>query len=427
MNDGAKRTRITYIIEAALEYFVALLVSGAFLAAILKRVGVSDAVTGIVSSFISLACVAQLFSGVIVRPNTSIKRTIMILGLVNQAMFATLYLIPFITVPQSVKVGLFVVMIMGAYILLYLETPVKYKWLNSFVSPNERGTFTANKEIVSLIGGMLFTLAMGRVVDYFNEIGQDQTGFIICGITIFVVAALHFVSLLLCEDEAPSDAVPASLLQRLSDALTLVGKSPALRRLLVADILWKTAHYIAVPYYGTYLIGELGFNLTTVSMFSILYSITRAVVSPACGKLADKKSWATLLTVCLCVAAAAFGINAFTRPGSKWLYAVYYALFAMSMAGINSGLTNITYDYIDIGSFANAMGARNAVSGIVGFLASLVGGAIVSAIQGAGNTFLGMNVYAQQVNSAISALIIVATMLYMHFVIGKMPRVAKKQ
>ena len=65
MADRARRCREAYIVEALLEYLISLLVTGAFLAAILKQVGVSDAVTGVVSSIISLACVTQLFSGML--------------------------------------------------------------------------------------------------------------------------------------------------------------------------------------------------------------------------------------------------------------------------------------------------------------------------------------------------------------------------
>ena len=128
------------------------------------------------------------------------------------------------------------------------------------------------------------------------------------------------------------------------------------------------------------------------------------------------------MTLCLIVAAAGFLANVFTRPESRMLSVVYSVLYAAYMAGINSGLTNITYDYIDERYFAQAMGARNAVSGIVGFLASLLGGALVSRIQAAGNTFLGLNVYAQQVNSAVTFLLLIALLAYTHFVIAKMPR-----
>lgn len=203
--DKAGRTRRAYIVEALLEYMIALLVIDAFLAAILKQVGVSDAVTGIVSSFISFACVAQLFSASLVRRGRSMRKMILILDLINQLMFTSLYLTPFLPIPQGVKVGLFVVLILGAYLILNTTFPLKYKWLNSFVNPGERGRFTARKEIVSLIGGMVFSLAMGCLVDHFKAIGQERTGFILCGVTLFVVAILHFVSLLLCS-EAPEEA-----------------------------------------------------------------------------------------------------------------------------------------------------------------------------------------------------------------------------
>ena len=42
----------------------------------------------------------------------------------------------------------------------------------SLVDSNKRGSFTAMKERVSLIGGMLFSLAVGTLMDKFEEIGD---------------------------------------------------------------------------------------------------------------------------------------------------------------------------------------------------------------------------------------------------------------
>ena len=194
--------RNAFIVFSLLEYLVALLVTGAFLAAILKQVGVSDAVTGVVSSIISLSCVSQLFSGMLIKPGRSVRRTVVTLVAVNQLMFSSLYLIPFIPISQGVRTALFVFMILGAYFLENLAHPVKYDWFMGFVDPGERGRFTARKEIISLIGGMLFTFAMGRIVDHFNEIGRERTGFLLCGVTIAVIAVLCF-ALIRSVDEAP--------------------------------------------------------------------------------------------------------------------------------------------------------------------------------------------------------------------------------
>lgn len=418
--DKACRTRRAYIVEALLEYMIALLVADAFLAAILKQIGVSDAVTGVVSSFLSFACVAQLFSSSIVKPGQPVRKIILILNLVNQLMFAFLYMTPFLPIPQSVKVGMFVVLILGANLLLNATLPSKYQWLNSFVHPGERGRFTARKEIVSLIGGMLFTLAMGCLVDHFKAIGREQTGFILCGITLFVVAIAHLVSLLLCSDATldPSAVRKASL----TATFRLIVKNGTVRRLLIIDILWKIAVYISTPYYGTYLIGELGFSLTFVSVLHIAYSLMRAVFSPWFGRIGDRRGWAHLLTLGLVIVAVGYFVNAFTTPARRYLYLAYYTLYAISMAGINTSLYNMNYDYLDESAFSDALGARNAISGVIGFLASLLGSAIVGAIQSAGNQLWGIPVYAQQVNSLLAFGVILALLLYMRIVIRRMPR-----
>ncbi len=50
---------------------------------------------------------------------------------------------------------------------------------------------------------------------------------------------------------------------------------------------------------------------------------------------------------------------------------------------------------------------------------------IVGAIQGAGNRLFGIPVYAQQVNSLIALVVVLALIVYMHTVIRRMPRRAE--
>ena len=50
-----RRSRTAYKWECTFEYFVALLVSDAFLAKVLTSTGMSDGLAGVIASFISLA------------------------------------------------------------------------------------------------------------------------------------------------------------------------------------------------------------------------------------------------------------------------------------------------------------------------------------------------------------------------------------
>ena len=421
MKNGHARSRRAYIAEALLEYLVSLLVTGTFLSALLKQIGVSDALTGIISSFISLACCVQLFSGLIVCPGRSVRRTMLLFGVLNEFLFASLYLIPFVPVPQSVKTAVFVVMILAAYLLLNLSTPVKFKWMNDFVDPSRRGVFTARKEMISLAGGMLFSLLMGRLVDHYRELGQEQTGSVLCCVTLFAVALLHAVTLLCVEDET-IDEPQQRLSARLRDMASFLTGDRALRRLIGLDVLWKAAVYIATPFYGTYLIGELGFSLTEVSLIAMAGSITRVLISPLTGRLADRRGWSRLLTGCILVAAVGFLCNVFTAPSSRYFYVVQQVCYAIAMAGVNSGMSNITYDYIPAERFSLALGTRNAVSGVIGFLATLLGSTVVTTVQGRGDLLLGRTVYAQQVLSLCAGVLMLLAVLYLKKVIGRMPK-----
>ena len=60
--DPYRKSRIFYCIEATLEYLISILVGETYLAKIAKELGASDALTGVLYSFVSLGCAFQLIS-----------------------------------------------------------------------------------------------------------------------------------------------------------------------------------------------------------------------------------------------------------------------------------------------------------------------------------------------------------------------------
>ena len=94
------------------------------------------------------------------------------------------------------------------------------------------------------------------------------------------------------------------------------------------------------------------------------------------------------------------------------------------MAGINSGVINFVYDYVEHEDRATAMGVKNALGGILAFFTALFSGAVMSAIVAAGGFKLfGITLYAQQILSLFSVFTVVALIVYMRFVIAPLHRV----
>ena len=116
----------------------------------------------------------------------------------------------------------------------------------------------------------------------------------------------------------------------------------------------------------------------------------------------------------------AFGLNIFTVPeNGKVFYTIYYMLFAVAMAGINSAVINLIYDYVDKEKRTGALALKSTLAGFAGFFTTLLVSPLVSYIQKNGNTFLGMHVYAQQVVSAIAFTLMSITLIYLNTVVKK--------
>ncbi len=411
-----KRSRLMYICEAALEYLISILVAGTYLAMITKELGISDTLTGIISSFISLGCVFQLFAMLLRRGNT--KKTVLFLSVLNQLLFMSLYVIPLMGGSKDLKTALFIVVILLAYFFYNMAHPKKIDWFMSLVDYEKRGVFTAKKEMVSLISGMVFSFLMGAIVDRYHERGELRIAFVICAAVIFVLMLLHTLTMLLTI-EKPHGSAEVREKRAWISAL----KDKNILRITVVFVLWHVATYCSTPYYGTYQIKELGFSQSFVAVLSVVYAVARISFSFVWGRYADRRSFARMLRLCFAVAAAGFLINVFCLPeNGKLVYTMYYICNAIAMGGINSALINLCYDYVEEEKRADALAISLAIAGVFGFFSTLAVSPLVSHIQEGGNMLFGVPVYAQQVLSAIAFLATILTMLYVSFSLIKLKK-----
>lgn len=137
-----KRSRGAYVAQSTVEYFISMLMADAFLAKLLSSIGISDALIGIISSFISLAFVFQLLTLFVVKAKVSSKRLVMIFDTISIMFFMFMYLIPFLPVGRTQKTILLIISNLIAYLCKYLITNICFKWANRYVSPQKRARFS---------------------------------------------------------------------------------------------------------------------------------------------------------------------------------------------------------------------------------------------------------------------------------------------
>lgn len=419
-------SRGAYVVEAALEYFISIMITGAYLTNLLNDIGFSTAAQTIISSLVTMTFSAELFSVLLIHKTSSVKRWVTAWNLFNQMLFAVMYFTPFFDIPTGVKSAVFLVLLIAGSMIEHAIVPFRTTWHMSNVDNGKRGVFTAKKEIVSLIGGVIFSFVMGQIIDVYEAAGNIRGSFVAGGITIIGLAILHFISMCMIKDnhvESASEKKP--FLEGLKDSLKVTILDKSYRKIIVVFILYFVANASTYSF-GAFQRNTLGFSMTFIALLTFLYSIVRSFFSVPFGKYADKHSWEKMLRICVIIAAVGFFINTFSTPETgKITYTIYYMIFAISMAGINSGILNLTFDYVKEENRSVAIGWKSAIGGVAGFLASCIESVFIEHIENNGNQIFGVTVYPQQILSLVSAAILVILALYLYKVVRNQKIVIK--
>ncbi|MBQ8146042.1 MAG: MFS transporter [Clostridia bacterium] len=417
LRDPYGSSRILYIIEAALEYFIAIAVGSVYLAKITQKIGIPDSVTGILTSFVSLGCGFQIIA-IFLAHKKPVKRWVTVFHVISQLLFSAMYFVPLLPISKTGQTILLIACLLLAQILHNAINSPKINWYMSLVDENKRGRFTANKEIISLLGGMMFSFALGQIMDSFTESGKVNTGFIVCGAMLLFLTGLHTLTLVFAK-EKPSEKSKGF---KFSEVIALF-KDKAILKVILVFILWNIASYITTSFMGAYQLNDLGFTTGYSSVIIIIGSLIRAVFSRPIGKFADKFSFCKMLYICYGIEALAFLVAAFVMPSNgAYMFIVYYVLYCVGCAGINSSIINLIYDYVDYGKRVSALALVNTASGFAGFFATLAVSPLVETVQKNGNKLFGINVYAQQVLALISVAFVLLIIAYLVFVISKLKR-----
>ena len=394
-----------YVVQAALEHLVSLLVSGSFLATLTRELGFSDSLTGILSAVISLGCLFQLLSVFLRR---RVKTVVVVFSAVNQILFLLLYVIPLGGGGKPLKTTAFVVLILLAYLIYNWIHPKKFNWLMSTVDNARRGTFTAGKEIVSLVAGIAFSFGMGTLVDRLSAAGNIKTAFALCAVVLAVLMVGHTLSLVFVPEKDDTSS-PRSL----KKSMHLLVHNTALRRTIVVSALYNIAAFSARPFFGSYEIKELGMSLGLISLLSMAGSVSRIAVSHLWGRYADRRSFAAMIEKCLLVLDLAWLCVMLATPANgMWMFLGYYVLNGIAMGGINSAQANLIYDCVPRSECADALAISYAITGVAGFATTLGVSPLVDRIQQNGNTLFGLPIYAQQVMVALALAVTVIAVIY---------------
>lgn len=412
-----KRSRSVYMAQCTFEYMLALLVTDAFLAKLLGHLGLDDTTIGIISSFITLAFVIQIFSLFLYKLKISSKAITLIFYPLSRLLFSSLYIIPFIPIGTATVKVVVMCFILLAYSCKYIVLNVLYKWANTFVEPTKRASYSATKEIISIATGIVFTAVVGYIFDGMEAGGNIEHGFIMIAILAFIISASDVVCLLFIKRE--DNTVLEHRPKHFKDIIRNTLGNKNFRSVIIFTAIYNSAVYLTNGFLGTFKVSDLMISVFVVQLINIVGNVIRMAASKPFGRFSDKYSFASGMSVALIFLSAGYVALMFTTPKTWLLIALYTALYSVTLAGVNQNSFNIAYSYVDSDYITEALAIKNCIGGLFGFFASLIGSRILKYVQSNGNMLFGVQIYGQQILAAISFVLILTALFVMIFVVGK--------
>ena len=409
--DKYKASRIAYIFFATFEYFIGILTTGVYLAKLTTTIGISDGMTAILSTVASFAGMFQIVS-LILAHKTPVKRWILPIIIVSHSLISTLYIIPFFGLGSAAAFIFFFIMLTSS-VFSSIIAPAKSNWTMSLVDDKNRGSFQSKLSIVSFIGGMIFTVFASRLIDSFEANGNIEGAFITLTVIICTLAIFEFICLFIVKE--PPIENPKKNESVLGSVKSIFKNKPFVAY-LVFNVTWGVANNISVPFYSTYEIKELGFSLTFITTVGIVLSLIRIGVLSVLGPYSKKHSYIGLLMLSYILQTFAIACVAISNPSNGYITFNAYRLMATLASGASIvSEVSFLFHIIPPEDRTGSIAIKTIICGSASFLSTLITRPIFEALQAKEIYIFESRVYAQQILSFVSALIMMLTLTYFYF------------
>lgn len=418
-HDDYSKSRTMAILEGISARVIFGFTTGAFLTGYLKYIGADDDLCGKIAAIPTLAGTIQFLSPLLLEKLNRRKSIITVFNFLHRLLLVLLVVVPLI--PVSIEARLYI--IGGVYfisnLLVHAVNPATTTLMISIVPQKMRGRFFSVRERYLIFISSVVNVVIGGILDKFELKGKTYEGYIVMFAVAFVALVMNIVGyLMIKEPPLPSKQSKISF----KKLFTLPLKEKRFRKIIILFFMWGLSLNFSSPFFSVYMVSKLKLSYTFITISGLLNALTYVITVSIWGKIADRKSFTYIAMISIGLLGLTHTSWFFVSSGTFFIYplvVLLQILSGLSWAGINISLYNIPYEYTPDEGRTVYLGFNAALSGLVGFAASMVAANMVGTMSGYKGNFIGLSVTQFQLIFLISGLLIIATSAYIRFAILK--------
>lgn len=371
------------IVEGALTNVHISITVGVFVTGFALMLGAGDFELGLIAA---LPFAGQLFqfAGAYLEERLGERKPLVLFtAIAARSLWAIIAALPFLVGLGRARLPIFLLVLAVSQALIGIAANAWMSWMGDLVPPRQRGRFFGVRNTVGSLTAMGSAWLAGRALDHYRGAGDAPLGYaLIFGVS--VICAIAGAVVLSRQPEPP--------MRRQRMRVADLFRAPLLHRryrtLILAATGWALVTGIAAPFFNAYGLQNLKLSFASLAIFNAVTSAVMLVTQPLIGRLQDRYGDKRVLIGSIVGAVVlpwGWIIATPTSLAPLWVNAVFSGVF---WPGITQGLVNLQIDRAPAENRGAYMASYGAVTGLGTLAASLLGGAIATAI-GAGAVHLG--------------------------------------
>ena len=374
------------------------LTQGAFLTGFALYLHCSDFVIGVLAAIPAFAGLLQLFSSYFAQRYGRRKPLVSWFSLTSRLLWVPILLIPFV-LPPSLWVGAFLILTLLSSALLNVSNPLWMAWITDLVPADNRGRYFGQRNMYAGLVGMVTSILGGAFLDATTR--QRSLSEPLAFALLFGIAtAFAFPSFGIAMSSPDPGAEPSKGGGRTEGKQGMWAYYAApfadgrFRQIMLFFAGLVLAQAIANQFFTVYQIKILHLNYTALQMLGAVGSLSSLAAMPLWGYLADKYGNKPILMICIVLVVLPPFLWLPTRPdafpglwgweGGHWhvslskvLIIVLNLISGMGWAGVGLTQFNLMIGAAPSDRRTVYVSAVAAVSGLVGGVGPLLGGALI--------------------------------------------------
>jgi MFS family permease len=257
-------------------------------------------------------------------------------------------------------------------------------WMHQLLAGKALGSFFSSRLAMGTALGCVFTLAVGWLTEHPPRGNADYAfALAFAGSGLAGLASTWFIAR--CPEPVMGRGGPAVSMRA---KLAAPFRDDDFRRLLLMLGAWNFASNFAAPFLTVYLIQQLGYPLSTVTLLWVVNQVANALTLYAWGRVSDRLSNKAILSVALPLFFLCTVALVFSRAGAPFgmqfaILALVHAVMGVVGGGIGLATGNLGLKLAPSGEGTSYLAAVGLVSSAAGGLAPLVAGAVGEWLQSA--------------------------------------------